>query len=201
MSFQGFPPVLGSNHIPFQAPAVVNKKVYIPLALEALFHYANILVKAHTLFFTQIFIVLWKIVQVWAVWRKFVPRVGRNSSVALNFFLVFHTPVISHKVCNYLPVTARQTVQLHSVLFQTLGPPWVFLFEGCQIYQPWVSPCLSMETSLEGKQTHCLPCPLPWKSSSLLRTWYVRVEAVFCLVQREGETELLFKPGFNSCLT
>ena len=50
-------------------------------------------------------------------------------------------------------------------------------------------PYLFVETS-GGKQTCCLLCPLPSESSSLLLTWYVRVEAVFsCSVQQEGETE------------
>ena len=52
-SFQGLPPVFGSNHILFQAPAVASKKVYIPLALKELFHNVNVLVKELTLLFTQ----------------------------------------------------------------------------------------------------------------------------------------------------
>ena len=71
-------------------------------------------------------------------------------------------------------MTVRQTVQLCSVLHQTLGPSWVLLFEGHQIYQLWVSPFLSVGTSPGAK---------------FFITWYVRVEAVFCLVQQEGETE------------
>lgn len=53
-SFQGLPPVLGSHCIPFQAPAVVSEKVYIPPALVSLFHNANVLVEVITLLFTQI---------------------------------------------------------------------------------------------------------------------------------------------------
>ena len=36
--FQGLPPVLGSHRILFQAPAVVNEKVYIPPASVMLFY-------------------------------------------------------------------------------------------------------------------------------------------------------------------
>ena len=46
-SFQKLPPVLGSHCIPFQAPAVVSKKVYIPLALVVLFHNAHLGESAH----------------------------------------------------------------------------------------------------------------------------------------------------------
>ena len=63
-SFQRFPLMLGSHHILFKAPAVVSDEVYIPSALVVLFHYANVLVKALTLLFTQISTVVWKIVQV-----------------------------------------------------------------------------------------------------------------------------------------
>ena len=63
-SFLGFPPVLGSHHILFQAPVVVYEKVYISPALIALFHNENVIVKAFALLFIQISIVLWKIVQV-----------------------------------------------------------------------------------------------------------------------------------------
>ena len=63
-SFQGLLPVLDKHGIPFEAPAVVSEKVYIPPALVVLFHNTNVLVKALTLLFTQISIVLWKIVQV-----------------------------------------------------------------------------------------------------------------------------------------
>ena len=80
---------------------------------------------------------------------------------------------------------ARWTVQLCSVLCQILG----LLFEGHEIYQPWVSPCLFVGTFLRGKQTCCLPCPLSSQSYPLLLTLYVRVEVVFCLVQWDGETE------------
>ena len=84
-------------------------------------------------------------------------------------------------------MAAKRTVPLHSVLHQTIGPSWVFLFEGLQILQPWVSTCLSVGTSPGGKQTRCLPCPLPTQSFSLLQTsyiWWGRSS-----VQRDGETE------------
>ena len=64
--FQGRLPVLGSRRIPFQAPEVVGEKVYISSALVGLFHNANILLKALTLFFPKISTVLWKIVHVWS---------------------------------------------------------------------------------------------------------------------------------------
>ena len=60
-SFQKLPPVLGSHRILFKAPAVVSKKFDIPPSLVALFHNANILVKALILLFIQISTVLWKI--------------------------------------------------------------------------------------------------------------------------------------------
>ena len=47
--------VHGSHSILFQAPAVVSGKFYIPPALVALFHNVNVLVKAFTLLFTEIF--------------------------------------------------------------------------------------------------------------------------------------------------
>ena len=43
---------LFSDYIQFQALTVVNKKVYIPPALEALFHNANVWVKVLILLFT-----------------------------------------------------------------------------------------------------------------------------------------------------
>ena len=86
-------------------------------------------------------------------------------------------------------MTPLCTVWLCSVLRQTLGPSWALLFESCQKYQPWVSLCLSVGTSSGGKQIHCLPYELSSQSSSFLLAWYVRVEAVFCSVQWEGEIE------------
>ena len=47
-SFLGLPPVLSSHCLPFQAPAVVSKKVYIPPTLVALFYNVNVLVKVLT---------------------------------------------------------------------------------------------------------------------------------------------------------
>ena len=143
--FQGFPPVLGNHHIQFQAPAVVSEKVYIPSALVALFHNANVLVKALALLFTQIATVIRKIVLEWPKKMQFVPRVGGNSSVALKFLSVLRW--FTKKFVNTISVTAGRTVQLRPVLRQTLGPPWVLLFEGRQIYRPRVSPCLSVGTS------------------------------------------------------
>ena len=52
-SFQGLSSVLDSHHILFQTPAVVSEKVYIPPAMEAFFHYANVLVTALTLIFAE----------------------------------------------------------------------------------------------------------------------------------------------------
>ena len=63
-SFQDLHPMCGSHRIMSQAPAVVNEKVYISPALVALFHYANVWVKALTLLFTKTSTVLWKIIQV-----------------------------------------------------------------------------------------------------------------------------------------
>ena len=82
-SFQGLPPVFGSHHIPFKAPAVISEKVYIPSALVVLFHNVNALVK---MLFTQISTVLWKIVQLWlTVWLTFMHWVSGKCSVALQF--------------------------------------------------------------------------------------------------------------------
>ena len=53
-SFQRLPPVLISNRILFQVPAVVNQKVYITPALEALFYNANVLVKALSAFHSNL---------------------------------------------------------------------------------------------------------------------------------------------------
>ena len=88
-SFQGIPPMLGSHHILFQAPAVVNEKVYISLTLVALFDNANVLVKALTLLFIQISTDSLRnspsVTAESAVCWTFVPRVSVNSSVALQF--------------------------------------------------------------------------------------------------------------------
>ena len=46
-SFPGLSLVLGSPCILFQAPTIVNEKVYIPPALVELFHNANVLVKEY----------------------------------------------------------------------------------------------------------------------------------------------------------
>ena len=169
-SFQELSPVFGSHWIPFQAPVVISKKVYIPPVLVELFHNVNVSVKARTLLSTQISTVLWKIVQEWLqkmhfIWGTFIDWFGGNSSATLQF--------LSHILKMFL---------------QKLGPSWVLLFEGRQIYQSWVSSCLSVRTS-GGKHTRCLPCPSPSQSSKLLLTRYVSVQAVFCSAQREFETE------------
>ena len=62
-SFQGLLFVLSRFHIPLQAPAVVSQKIDLPLTLIAFLHITNILVKVHTLFFTEVSTILWKIVQ------------------------------------------------------------------------------------------------------------------------------------------
>ena len=49
-------------HIPLQAPAVVGQKIDIPSTLIAFLHITDILVKALTLFFTEVSTILWKIV-------------------------------------------------------------------------------------------------------------------------------------------
>ena len=62
-SLQGLLFVLSRLHIPVQAPAVVGQKVNIPLALIAFRHITDILLKALTMFFTEISTIFWKIVQ------------------------------------------------------------------------------------------------------------------------------------------
>ena len=84
---------LSSQCIPFQAPSVVSEKVCTPLALVAHFHNANVLVNALTLLLTQISTVFGKQSKCdrGKCSLTFVPRVGWNSSVALQF-----TPRIPH---------------------------------------------------------------------------------------------------------
>ena len=62
-SLQGLPFVLSRLHIPLQAPAVVGQKMDIPTVLIAFLHITDILVKALTLFFTEVSPIMWKIVQ------------------------------------------------------------------------------------------------------------------------------------------
>ena len=105
-SFQRFPLMLGSHHILFKAPAVVSDEVYIPSALVVLFHYANVLVKALTLLFTQISTVVWKIVQVVRLQKMqfdghSCPELAATLKLLFNFLLVFCTRVVSQEVCNY----------------------------------------------------------------------------------------------------
>ena len=62
------------------------------------------------------------------------------------------------------------------------------IWGGRQIYQLSVSPFLSGRTS-EWK-TNVLPCQsTDFRNTLMLLTWYVRVEAEFCFVQQESETE------------
>ena len=62
-SLQGLLFVLSRLHIPVQAPAVVGQKVNIPSALIAFLHIIDILLKALTMFYTEISTIFWKIVQ------------------------------------------------------------------------------------------------------------------------------------------
>ena len=62
------------------------------------------------------------------------------------------------------------------------------------IWGPSNIPALSFSILIRGnfswrKQISYFPCEMPLPSSSVFLTWYVSVEAVFCLVQQEGETE------------
>ena len=84
-SVRGFPLVLGSYYIPFQAR--VNEKVYIPPYLVRLFHNANILVKALNQLLNQISKVLWKVVKCDRRKRTSLSRVGVNSSVYIHRML------------------------------------------------------------------------------------------------------------------
>ena len=152
--------VLVSHRIPFQTPAVVIEEVYIPPALVALFHKANVLVKALTLLFNQISTVLWKIVKVWPqkvllLWHSYSELVE-----TLKYLFIFLFGGFPGNLLLLTSLTVWQRAQLCSMLRQTLDPSWVLLFEGRQICQPWVSPCLSMGTFPGEKQTRCLPCPM-----------------------------------------
>ena len=142
-SLQGVPLVSLSHRIPFQTPAVVIEKVY----MVALFHNANVLVKALTLLFNQISTVLWKIVKVWPQkvlldWHSYSELVE-----TLKYLFTFLFDGFPGNLLLLTSLTAWQKVQLCSMLRQTLDPSWVLLFEGRQIYQSWVSPCLLVGTS------------------------------------------------------
>ena len=70
------------------------------------------------------------------------------------------------------------------------------------IWGPSNIPALSFSMLIRGnfsrKKTNCcLPCSLPSQNYSLLLTWYVRVESVFCSVQRENETERYASQDLN----
>ena len=187
--FHGFPPVFGKHRIPFQAPA---EKVYTSSALVVLFYNVNFLMKVLILLFTQFSAVLVWLQKVQFDWHWY-PELAETLQKFFNFLLVFRTPVVSQEVCIYWLQWMLSGQSNFALCFvkhcKTLGPSWVLLFEGHQIYQLSISPCLSVGTSPGGKQTHYLPCPLPSRSFSLLLTSYLMVEAVFYLVQRESETE------------
>ena len=181
--------MFGSLCILFQVPAVLSKKVYILLALVVFSHNANVLVKVLTLLFTQISTVLSKcdhrkcrLTDICAPsWQKLFG----NSWISPLYYILwwFSRKFITTDFSDY---QADSSASLS--VSSNIGPSWVLLSEGRQIYQRWISPCLSTGTSPGWKQTCCLPCPLPSQSSPLLLTWYVRVKAVLCSVQ-QGETE------------
>ena len=178
-SFQVLPSVFGSHCIPFQAPAVVNEKVYIPPALVAFFLNVNVSESAHPtlpLNLCSFFKNSPSVTAERAVWLKFLPWVGRNSSVVFSFLLVFHTLAVSQEVCN-CPADSSTWLCTSS----NIGS-----FMSSFIYQSWVSPCLSVATS-GAKQTHCLSC-------SLLEQSKLAVFPVHCLhknlpIQWEAECE------------
>ena len=53
-SLQGLPFVMSRLHFPLQTPAVVGQKIDIPSVSIAFLHITDILVKALTLFFTDV---------------------------------------------------------------------------------------------------------------------------------------------------
>ena len=63
-SLQGLSFGLSKLHMSLQAPAVVGQKIDIPSALIAFLYITDILVKALTVFFTEVSIILWRIVQI-----------------------------------------------------------------------------------------------------------------------------------------
>ena len=78
--------------------AAISEKVYVPLDLVVLFHIVNIMVKSLTQFFSQISIVLWKIVQVWPQKVRSLTDICALSWWKLfNFILIFCTLVFSRK--------------------------------------------------------------------------------------------------------
>ena len=111
--------LLESQCILFQALAVVSAKVYIPPALVAPLLLCKCLGKSthpalHSNFHSSLKNSL-SVNAESAVWLTFIPRVSRNSSVAVQF-----PSHILHSSLKLL--TAKWTVQLCSVLHQTLGP-------------------------------------------------------------------------------
>ena len=96
-SFQRLLPILGCHRISFQAPdQQLSARKFV-----ALFHNANVLVKALIMIFTQISTVLWKLVQMWPQKVQFDSELADSIRKLLNFLLVFHTLVVSQEVWNY----------------------------------------------------------------------------------------------------
>ena len=138
---------------------------YLSLALVVLFYNANFF-KALSLFFTQISSSLENNPSVTAesaVRLTSVPWVGRNASVSLQFpSHILHSGGFPNK---FVTTDFSDCQADNSASLSTSSNQWFLSFEGCQIYPPRVSPCLSVKTSPARKQSHCLPCPLPSLSS------------------------------------
>ena len=134
-----------------------------------------------------------------AVWLTFVSQISGNSSVALQFpSRIPHSGGFQGSLwLHWLPVGQFSFAQCF-IKYWILHE---FSYLRAVKYQPWVSPCLSVGTSSGGKQTHCLPGLLPSLTSSLLLTWYVKMEVVFCSVQREDKTECYASQGLTLILT
>ena len=113
-SFWGLPPVLGSPCILFQAPAVVSEKVYIPLALVALFHYLG--ESAHPALLSNLLNPL-----------KNSPSVTAESAVQLGVQFSFTQFFIRHRVLHefsYLRAVKYSSLEFLHVLSFLYAYPW-----------------------------------------------------------------------------
>ena len=199
-SFHGLSPVLGSHCILFQALAVVSKKIYIPLALVALFHDVNILVKALHLNLQSSL--------------KNSPSVTVESAVmdihASSWRKLFSSSSIyfSYSALRWFPRKFAATdfsdcqVDCSALLSASSN---IGSFMRYLIWGPSNIPALSFSMLICGN--------FSWKKSNLLPSLSIAFTKFFItpnLICKGGSSILfcslrgwdwtLYKPGFNSCL-
>ena len=117
-------------------------------------------------------------------------RLAETLQSFFNILLVFRSLVLSQEVCNYWfqwlagrQFSFSQCFVKHWVLheFSYLRDVKYSSLDFFHSYQ-W-------QLLLKEIKPAAIPSSLPSQSSSLLLSWYLRMEAVFSSVQRERETE------------